>query len=139
MWDDETDKGMAKMNDQMEGLLLNIISLLGKTEDKRIVQGENMQWAEQCPVYVLRCFNCIRLFATNGLQPTRLLYVGFSRQEYYSGLPCLPPWDLPDPGIEPMSLMSPALPDGFFTTSASQEAQIVSLKKVNLCPSPQNL
>ena len=47
------------------------------------------------------------------------LSVGFSRQEYYNGLPCLPPWDLPDPGIEPMSLMSPGLPGGFFTTSAS--------------------
>ena len=33
----------------------------------------------------------------------------FSRQEYWSGLPCLPPGDLPDPGIEPTSPMSPAL------------------------------
>ena len=36
----------------------------------------------------------------------------FSRQEYWSGLPCPPPWDLPDPGIEPVSLMSPALAGG---------------------------
>ena len=41
------------------------------------------------------------------------------RQEYWSGLPCLPPGDLPDPGIKPESLMSPALAGGFFTTSAS--------------------
>ena len=33
----------------------------------------------------------------------------FSRQEYWSGLPCPPPGDLPDPGIEPASLRSPAL------------------------------
>ena len=39
-------KQMAKMNDEMEGLLLNIISLLGKNEDKRIVQGENTWWPE---------------------------------------------------------------------------------------------
>ena len=34
---------------------------------------------------------------------------GFSRQEYWSGLPCPPPGDLPDPVIEPMSLTCPAL------------------------------
>ena len=46
------------------------------------------------------------------------LSMGFSRQEYCSGLPCPPPGDLPNPGIEPASLMSPALAGGFFTTSA---------------------
>ena len=44
---------------------------------------------------------------------------GFSRQEYWSGLPCFPPGDLPNPGIQPMSLMSPALAGGFFTTRAT--------------------
>ena len=43
------------------------------------------------------------------LKPTRLLSVGFSRQEQWSGLPCPPPGDLPESGIEPASLMSPAL------------------------------
>jgi len=42
--------------------------------------------------------------------------MGFSRQEYWSGLLCPPPGDLPHPGIEPRSLMSPALAGGFFTT-----------------------
>ena len=37
------------------------------------------------------------------------LSMGFTRQKYWSGLPCLPPWDLPDPGIEPTSLMTSAL------------------------------
>ena len=37
------------------------------------------------------------------------LSMGFSRQEHWSGLPCLPPGDLPHPGIEPKSLSSPAL------------------------------
>ena len=41
----------------------------------------------------------------------------FFRQEYWSGLPCSPPEDLPDLGIEPTSLTSPALAGGFFTTS----------------------
>ena len=47
--------------------------------------------------------------------------MGFSRQEYWSGLPWPSPGDLPDPGIEPTSpaaLMPPASADGFFTTSA---------------------
>ena len=39
----------------------------------------------------------------------------FSRQEYWSGWPCLPPGDLPNPGIKPMSLVPPELAGGFFT------------------------
>ena len=42
---------------------------------------------------------------------------GFSRQKYWSGLPCPLPGDLPDPRIEPASLMSPALAGWFFITS----------------------
>ena len=53
-----------------------------------------------------------------------LLSMGFSRQEYRGGLPFPPPGDLPDPGIEPVSLMSPALASGFFTTNATWEAPI---------------
>ena len=44
---------------------------------------------------------------------------GFSRQEYWSGLPFPPPGDLPKPGTEPKS---PAWAGGFFTTSATWEA-----------------
>ena len=40
------------------------------------------------------------------------LPMGFSRHEYWNGLPCSPPGDLPVPGIEPMSLTSPALAGG---------------------------
>ena len=55
--------------------------------------------------------------------PQAPLSMGFSRQEYWSGLPCPPPGDLPDPGTEPASLMPPALAGGFFTSSAPWEAQ----------------
>ena len=55
--------------------------------------------------------------------PMAPLSMGFSRQEYCSGLACPPPEDLPDPGVEPVSLMSPALASGFFTISAPWEVQ----------------
>ena len=54
--------------------------------------------------------------------PQAPLSMGFSRPEYWSGLPCPPPWDLPNPGIEPMVLRSPALADRLFTTSSTWKA-----------------
>ena len=48
--------------------------------------------------------------------------MGFSRQEYWSGLPFPPPGDLPDPGIEPNSLTSSALANQLFSTSGTWEA-----------------
>ena len=47
------------------------------------------------------------------------LSMRFSRQEYWSGLPFPPPGDCPDSGIEPASLMSPAMAGGFFTMSTA--------------------
>ena len=57
------------------------------------------------------------------------LFMGFSRQEYWSGLPCPPAGDLPDPGIKPVPLTSPALADGFFPTSVTWEA----FKNLTMC------
>ena len=45
------------------------------------------------------------------------LSMGFPRQEYWSGLPCPPPGDLPDPGIKSASPVSPALAGRFFITA----------------------
>ena len=50
--------------------------------------------------------------------PTR-----FSEQEYWSGLPCPPPGNLPDPGIKPISPESPALAGRFSTTALCREPQ----------------
>ena len=50
------------------------------------------------------------------------LFMGFSRQEYWSELLCPPPGDLPNPGIKPTSLTSPALAGELFTTSTTWEA-----------------
>ena len=48
-----------------------------------------------------------------------------SRQEYWSGLPFPIPGDLPDPGIKPMSFVSPALAGRFFTKCATWEVQSI--------------
>ena len=48
--------------------------------------------------------------------------IGFSRQEKCSGLACPPLGDFPDPGIKPMSLISPVLAGGFLTTRVTWEA-----------------
>ena len=57
----------------------------------------------------------VQLFATPWtVAHQTLLFMGFSRQEYWSGLPCPPAGDLPDPGIEPACISCTA--DRFFTT-----------------------
>ena len=62
--------------------------------------------------------------------------MGVSRQKYWSGLPCPPPGNLPDPGTEPVSFTSPALAGGFFIISITWEAQDIHMYmltwKVNL-------
>ena len=54
--------------------------------------------------------------------PQAPLSMEFSRQEYWSGLPLPTPGDLPDPGVEPESLVSPTLGGGFFTTAAAAKS-----------------
>ena len=51
--------------------------------------------------------------------------MGFSKEDSYRGLPFSPLGDLPHPGIEPQSLVSPALAGGFFTTGAIWEAGVL--------------
>ena len=60
--------------------------------------------------YVLSRLSRVRLFLTPWTVACQApLSMGFSRQESWRGLPCPSPGDLPDPGIQPTSLMSPAL------------------------------
>ena len=74
---------------------------------------------------MLSHFSFFLLFATLwSIACQVLLSMGFSRQEYWSGLPCPPPGNLPDPGIKPVSLKSPALAGRSFTTRAIWEAPI---------------
>ena len=75
---------------------------------------------------VLSHFSHVQLFETLWTVACHApLSIGFSKQEYWSGLACPPPGDLPDPGIEPTSLMSPALAGEFFSTCATWEALYV--------------
>ena len=60
------------------------------------------------------------------------LSMGFSRQEHWSGSPCPPPGDLPDPGMTPVSLVSAPLAGGFLSTGATWEAQQTSGKQVTV-------
>ena len=76
-----------------------------------------------CEKCMLSLFSHVLLFATLGtIAHQACLSMGFSRQEHWSGLSCPPPGDILNPGIEPTSLISPALAGGFFTTSGIGEA-----------------
>ena len=64
-----------------------------------------------CAQSLQSCLTCVTIW-TIALRAA--LSMGFSRQEYWSGLPCPPPGDLPNPGIKPASFKSPALAGEFF-------------------------
>ena len=64
------------------------------------------------------------------MTPWTLLPVGFSRQDYWSGLPCTSPGHFPNLGIEPTSLTSLALAVWFFTSGAAWEHLSYSLAAV---------
>ena len=79
---------------------------------------------------MLSYFSRVRLFETQWIKacqapPSK----GFSRQECWSGLPCPSPRDYLDPGIKSASLLSPALADGLFTTSATWEAPLLTVSQ----------
>ena len=74
------------------------------------IQRIFLEWMDPHNLFVFSCFSCVWLFAipwTIAYQAS--LSIGFSRQEYWSRLPCPPPGDLPNPGIKPTSPASPAL------------------------------
>ena len=78
-------------------------------------------------------FSHVQLFATLWTVACQaLLSMGFSRQEYWSGLPFSSPGDLPDPSIKPRSPVSPALAEGFFTTGATWKAHVLLVTTVKL-------
>ena len=77
---------------------------------------------------VLRCSSRVRLFATLWTVARQTsLFIGFFRQESWSGLPFPSPEALPNLRIESMPLMSPALVGGFFTTNTTLETLVCSI------------
>ena len=72
---------------------------------------------------MLNHFSCVQLCVTLWTVAHKApLSMGLSKQEYWSGLPCPPPRDLPNTGIEPASLKPPALAGRLYTTSVTWEA-----------------
>ena len=79
---------------------------------------------------VLSCFSRANLFVTPwSVAHQAPLSMGFPRQEYWNWLPFPPPWDLPNPEIEPASPMSLALAGRFITTASPGKLQIVITAK----------
>ena len=105
-----------------------------------MVVGEEGQWGGQDLLYINMPYACMLSHFSCAWLPMTLwtvahqasLSMGFSRQEYWSGMPCPPPGDLPNPGIEPMSLMSPELAGRFFTTSTTWETAHLGNRKTSL-------
>ena len=98
---------------------------LGRNRVKRMVQRERkvIGRCDNWVCCVLSRFSHVQLFATLWIVAQQApLSVGFSRQEYWSGLPFPTPRDLPHPGIKPASLASPALAGKIFTPCAIWEA-----------------
>ena len=79
--------------------------------------GTRNQGVHACTV---SCFRRVLTLRPHRLARQAPVSMGFSTQEYRSGLPCRSPGDLPDPGIEPEF---PALAGGFFTIRATWEAK----------------
>ena len=81
---------------------------------------------------MLSHISCVQLFVTLWTLACQApLSVGFPRQEFWSGMPFPHPGDLPNPGIKPVSPMSPALAGGFFITSTTWEAWLTIQPKAN--------
>ena len=90
------------------------------TEKLILWQSFTLQCKACLCVYMINCFSCDLLLVTprtGDLQAP--LSMGFSRQEYWHGLPYPLSGYIPNPGAEPLSLLSPALAGGFFTTNAT--------------------
>ena len=91
-------------------------------------------YAQTHKKHMLSHFSCVLLSVTLWAVASQApLSMGFSRQEYWNGLPFLPPGNLPNPWIEPESLTSLGLASVFFTTSAAWEALLKKKKKVDSC------
>jgi len=83
---------------------------------------------------VLSHFSCVWLFVTPWtIAHQTPQFMGLCSQEYWSGLPFPSPGDLPDPGIEPVSLTSPTLAGRFFTLVSPQKPNYWGIVDLHFC------
>ena len=129
IWGPEKDKDSCRVTQQtLVSGLSPLKSALSLPRKHAVCQGPQSRMA-QCACCVLSHFSRVRCFVTLWTVARQApLSMGFSRQEYWSGLPFPTPGDLPDPGIKPASLRSPALAGRFFTTNATWEAPVAGTK-----------
>ena len=96
-----------------------------------------------CARTCTRALSHVRLFVTPWTIAHQALSMGFPRQDYWSGLPFPSPGDLPDPGIKPVSPVSPTLAGRFFTTAPGKPQPLLNLPGMNVksasysTPAPQ--
>ena len=112
-----------------------------KTDTKIPIKGHLAGLVLDCAC-VLSRFSGVQPFANLQVVAHQApLSMGFSKQEYWSGLPSPPPGDPPDSGINPTSLMSSALVGGFFTTSKTWEDStwLILIKTVKVIKDKESL
>ena len=120
-------KWKCELKNNNESFILTNIFLVCLFASKSAVNSKHSKVSE----WKVKSLSRVWLFAT----PWTVAYqappsIGFSRQEYWNGLPFPSPGGLPDPGIEPASPAGPVLAGGFFTTqppgkSSSKELNVI--------------
>ena len=101
---------MVKNTPANAGDVRDSVSIPGSGRSPGEGNGNPLQYWHVCML------GHVHLFATPWtIAHQTPLSIGFSRQEYWSGLPFPSPGDLSNPGIKTESLVSPALASGFFT------------------------
>ena len=114
----------------MQSLNSDCLPALGLRPPFCILKPKPLDYWDVCWVQLLSCIWFFRIPRSVAHQTP--LSMGFVWQEYWSGLPFPPPGDLPHPGVDPESLVSPALAGGFFTTGTTWEAPCNSGHPVNV-------
>ena len=102
----------------------NQVEFILRCKDCSTYANQSM-WYITLLLLLLSCFSPVWLFVTLWTIALQVsLFVGFSRQEYWSGLPCPPPGDLPDTGIELIFPASPALQEMNSLPLSHRESQV---------------